>query len=456
MLDHIEQRIVELIDQRAEEIKAFGMDIYTHAETGFKEFRTAQKLTEGLESLGLQPETGIAVTGVKAYLKDPNSTEGLNICLMGEMDALPMPLHPDAWEETGAAHACGHCCQMTGVYGAAMALVDPEVKAAINGNVTFIGVPSEEFSSDTEYKLGLIKEGKIGCCGGKSEMIRLGALNDIDITVAHHTWNVDYAIVLNDSGNGFVNKSVRFIGKAAHGTQAPKGIDAFEAAQLAISAINANRETFDDKDCVRVHGIMTKGGDASNIIADNITMDYSVRAKTMPAIRQASYKVDRCLKAGAMAVGAGVEIETIAGYLPYVPSKNVNMLKSVLDDLSNGRKVDVIDSATDPMIHSAGSTDLGELSCMMPIVQFGTNGFSGDGHTVTYRCIDQDLAYVETAKIYAICAYRLLKDNAKAANELLDGFKPLISQESFCQYLEEMQSVERVEMTPVPSFEEKK
>lgn len=455
MLDRMEQRIVELIDQHAEEIIAFGTDIWEHAETGYKEYRTSQKMTEALEKLGLEVENGIGITGLKAYLKNPKTTEGYNICLMGEMDALPMPLHPAAWSETGAAHACGHNAQMTGVVGAAMALTDPEVKAAINGNVTFFGVPSEEFSSDTEFKTRLIKEGKIGCGGGKSEMIRLGAVNDVDITVCHHIWDTEYAIILNDSGNGFVNKSVRFIGKAAHAAGSPhKGIDAFEAAQLAVAAINANRETFPDSDCTRIHGIFTKKGDASNIIADDLTMDYSVRAKTLPAVKRASYKVDRALKAGAMAVGAGVEIETMPGFLPYVPTKNVDLLRSVLEDLSNGRKVDALDSAADPMIHSAGSTDLGELSCLMPLVQFGTGGFAGEGHTNEYHPVDLDLAYVETAKIYALCAYRLLKDDAKYAHALLDDFKPVMTQEGFLQYLKDYNSFERVEPVPCPSFED--
>ena len=145
MLDQVEKKICEIIDEHAKEIIDFGNDIWYHAETGFKEFRTSQKLAEGFEKLGLKPRTGIAITGVKAYLKDPETTKGINVCLMGEMDALPLPTHPDAWSETGAAHACGHNAQMTGVYGAAIALTNPEIKKHIEGNITFIGVPSEVF-----------------------------------------------------------------------------------------------------------------------------------------------------------------------------------------------------------------------------------------------------------------------------------------------------------------------
>ena len=102
MLDQVEKRICEIIDEHAQEIIGFGNDIWYHAETGFKEFRTSQKLAEGLEKLGLKPRTGIGLTGVKAYLKDPETTRGLNICLMGEMDALAPPPPPPGRREKGA------------------------------------------------------------------------------------------------------------------------------------------------------------------------------------------------------------------------------------------------------------------------------------------------------------------------------------------------------------------
>ena len=453
MLDQVEQKICEIIDRHAQQIIDFGDDIWRHAEVGFKEYRTSQKLAEGLEALGLKPQTGIGITGVKAYLKDPAATEGYNVCLMGEMDALPMPNHPAAWSETGAAHACGHNAQMTGVYGAAIALSDPEIRDLVNGNITFIGVPSEEFSADTAAKIKLIHEGKIGCGSGKGEMIRLGALDDVDITVCHHIWDTPYAIVLNDSGNGNVHKLVKFTGKAAHGTAAHKGIDAFEAAHVAITAVNSNRETFPEKDFTRIHCSLTESSKASNVISDVVELDFSVRAKTMAGVKRASYKVDRSLKAGAMAVGAGVEIETVAGMLPYIPSRNTKLLKSVLDDLANGRTVEVLDSAADPSIHSCGSTDLGELTHLMPVVQFGTAGAEGDGHTVDYKVVDPYLYYVETAKIFALCGYRLLKDGAAAAKDLLDGFKPVLDAEGYRQYLKDFQKIETIPVTPAPTYE---
>ena len=91
---------------------------------------------------------------------------------------------------------------------------------------------------------------------------------------------------------------------------------AADAAQLALSAINAQRETFRDEDCVRVHPIITKGGDLVNIIPAEVCLETYVRAKTPDAILDAAAKVDRSLRGAAMAMGCRVEIETVPGNLP--------------------------------------------------------------------------------------------------------------------------------------------
>ncbi len=156
-MDKIEQKICEIIDGKKEEIMAFGRDIFCHAELGYKEVRTSGKFVEEMKKLGLDAETGLAITGVKSYLKPKGSTEGPTLAVIGEMDALPIPNHPDAWSETGASHCCGHNAQLTGVVGAAMALADPEVAAAMGGNLCFMAVPAEEFV-DMEYQ-GAADEG---------------------------------------------------------------------------------------------------------------------------------------------------------------------------------------------------------------------------------------------------------------------------------------------------------
>lgn len=107
-MDKLEQKICDIIDSKKDEIIAFGRDIWTHAELGYREFRTAEKFTGVLKGLGVETVEGLAITGAKGYLKGKDY-KGTTVALMGEYDALPIANHPDANPETGASHCCGQC-----------------------------------------------------------------------------------------------------------------------------------------------------------------------------------------------------------------------------------------------------------------------------------------------------------------------------------------------------------
>ena len=105
--DTTEQRILKIIDDNRETIVDFARDIYDHAELGYKEFRTSGKFTDFMKSLQLPVQTGLAITGAKAYL-NPEKAENASLALIGELDALRIPTHAHANPETQAAHCCGH------------------------------------------------------------------------------------------------------------------------------------------------------------------------------------------------------------------------------------------------------------------------------------------------------------------------------------------------------------
>ena len=157
-MDATESRIIEQIDRHRDEIIAFARDIYTHAELGYKEFRTSQKAKEFLEKLGLKVEDGFAITGVKGYL-NPEKKENTSLALIGELDALRIPEHKYVNPETQAAHCCGHHAQLAGIIGAAIALTDPEIAKTLDGQVVFFAVPAEEYG-EIEYKNQLKEQGK--------------------------------------------------------------------------------------------------------------------------------------------------------------------------------------------------------------------------------------------------------------------------------------------------------
>ena len=164
-MDALEKRILQVIEEHAEQIKAFGRDVFHHAELGYKEYRTAEKFAAQMRALGMSPQEGMAVTGVKSSLPGTRGSR-VRVAIMGELDALPISNASHTNPETGAAHCCGHHAQLTGVLGAAIALSDPQVKAALDGTPVFMAVPAEE-CVDLEFKEQLAKEGKIRYFGGK-------------------------------------------------------------------------------------------------------------------------------------------------------------------------------------------------------------------------------------------------------------------------------------------------
>ena len=449
-MDRIEKKILDIIDQNAEKIIAFGDDIWHHAELGFAEFRTSQKFAEHLESLGLSCERELAVTGVKSYLKEKKDGE-VRVALMGEMDALPIADHEDSNPKTGAAHCCGHDAQLTGVMGASFALADPEVQAALGGNVVFFGVPSEE-GSTLKIKEPLMAAGKIHSGGGKCEFIRNGVMDDIDITVGHHIHGADYAEQTWTSGNapsmGFIEKYATYTGVRQHPAFSFKAIDTLSAATLAMHAVDQQREAFNlfhKWNTHLVHGYIVKGGDAANIVSDNVLLDYNMRAKTIDAMQDLAFRIDRCMRAGAEAVGAGLEIKTAPGYLPVVPIKDGSIIYDVFNVIDPNHAVH-----HRKITELTGTTDYGDLSTIMPVIQFLTDGCSGTAHTTSFHRDDLNEYYVVPAKAFAIMAYRLLKDDAAEAKKILAENKPLMTKEGYLKLIDELSKVEKIDMVPVP------
>ena len=210
--------ILRLIDEHREEILAFADDIRCHAEMGYREHRTAGAFAEKMRGLGLETREGLALTGVRAAL-NPEKAGTATIALLGEMDALAIPACPSCWQETGAAHCCGHHAQLAGVYGAAIALSDPRIAGALDGQVLFMGVPAEEYG-ELEWKKQLMREGRIAYGGGKCELLRIGAFDGVQVCVAHHT-GFEGIQLGGRSGNGFVSKIMTYTGRAAHAASAP-------------------------------------------------------------------------------------------------------------------------------------------------------------------------------------------------------------------------------------------
>src|SRR5215471_10843548 len=388
----LKHRVTEAVDRRADEIIALGETIRRHPELGFKEVKTAKLVEDTFQRLGLTTRTGLALTGVRAEAAGQKG-DGPTFALIGELDALVVSGHPEADPVTGAAHACGHNAQIAGMLGAAMALHDAGAFEQLSGRVVFFAVPAEE-GGDLEWRVSQRRAGTLEFFGGKPELVKRGHFDDVDLAMMIHTTPrpEDGKASVPLSNNGRVGKLARFIGRASHAGSAPHlGTNALYAAQIALAAINALRETFEDDDTIRIHPILTHGGSQVNVIPAEARIETYVRGRTLEGIRDANEKVDRALRAGALALGAEVEIETLPGYLPL--RTDATMARAFR------RNADALFGAGEcrEAGHRAGSTDMGDLSQVVPVLHPYMGGARGTGHAADYEIVDRHLAYVMPA-----------------------------------------------------------
>ncbi len=422
-MDRIEQLIVDAIDAHRAELLTYVKAIAAQAEPGFYETHTAALTQEALRRCGLAPETGLARTGVKAVLR--GGVAGPCAAVIGELDGILCPTHPAANPANGVAHACGHNAQMGALLGAAMALSQPEVAAALAGSVAFFAVPAEEYVPDATRR-ALRQEGIEFCCG-KSELLRRGAFNDIDLALTTHVHMIPCESDLllgNAACNGFVSKTVIFHGKAAHAATAPhEGVNALNAAALALSAIGLVRETFRECDAVRIHANIREGGAALNVVPETVVLEAMVRAATLESLADAEQKFDRACTHAALALGAAAEIRTAQGYLPVRPSAADPALLAAAGALGDGVTVECVT----PAMHNLASTDVGDLTHIMPVVNFTHGGAVGALHSAGFHIADEEKAYLVPAKMMALTAYHLLKNGAALARRTLADFAPVYS-----------------------------
>jgi amidohydrolase len=427
--NELKQRVYHAIDRRAGEIVALGEQVRKSPELGFKEVKTARLVEETLGKLGLTPKAGLALTGVRADVAGRGG-DGPTFALLGELDALVVTGHPVADPQTGAAHACGHNAQVAGLLGAAMGLLDAKAFEALAGRVVFFAVPAEEYG-DIEWRVAQARAGRLEFLGGKPELLRLGHFDDVDMAMMIHMTSraEDGKTGVPASNNGCIVKTVRYVGRASHAGGAPhQGINALYAAHIGLAAINAIRETFRDEDTIRVHPIITHGGSQVNVIPGEVRLETYVRGRTVEAILDANKKVDRALRAGALALGARVEIETLPGYMPM--TCDPTMAKMYRDNAA----VLVGDEHFRQIGHRTGSTDMGDLSMVMPVLHPYMGGATGSGHGADYQIVDQQLAYLGTAKGLAGMVVDLLADGAAGAREVLRNARPPMTREQYLAF----------------------
>jgi amidohydrolase len=428
--EDLKKKVCRQIDQRREDMIRAAKTMLGHPELGYREIKTAAMVREVLKGLNLPVREGLAVTGVEGTLSGKEA--GPTVVVMGELDSVMGRESPLADPVTGAAHLCGHHIQVASMLGAAMGLVGADAGPYLSGQVKFLGCPAEEYL-EIEYRLGLMAEGKISFLGGKQELIKLGYFDDVDAAMMVHAFADTPApgFLMNATGNGFMAKFIRYEGKPSHAGAAPhRGINALNAACIGIMAVHAQRETFQDDDAIRVHPIITKGGDVVNVVPSDVRIETYVRGKNLEAILDASAKVDRAFKAGGDAVGAATQITNIPGYLPIFQDRSLTAIASL-----NGRALLGERGALEAGF-MGGSFDVGDLSHLIPVVHPFVTGTQGHLHTAEFCVTDYEAAVVLPAKLMAMSVIDLLADGAGEARRVRKEFQPRLTKQ---QYLDLMQ-----------------
>jgi amidohydrolase len=426
--DGVKDAVCRAIDARRETIESIGRQIFAAPELGFKEERTARLVAEYLAQLGLRCETGLGMTGLKAVVDA--GTAGPTVGVLGELDSLLVWEHPQHDPNTGAAHACGHNLQIAAMLGAAFGLLESGVLPSLAGRVAFMAVPAEEFV-EIEQRLQFKSEGRLEFLAGKQEMLRVGAFDDVDMAMMIHatTTPSEGRLGVGGTTNGMVAKFIRYVGHATHASAPQKATNALYAAHVALAGINALRETFDDDQHIRVHPIITRGGDIVSAIPADVRMETFVRGATTSAIEAAHQKIDRALQAGALALGARLELTTVPGYLPMHQDPNLmDVFRHNAETLIGAEHVGNVG-------HRAGGTDMGDLGHVMPVLHPFTAGVSGTIHGADFAIDDYAAAAMTPAKTLAMTVVDLLSDGAARARGVLDNFEPQFTRGGYIAFM---------------------
>ena len=403
--------------------------IWKHPETGYKEHKTSAYMADIFTELGYDLVMADGITGF--YTIVDTGKPGPEILILAELDSVICPEHKDADPVTGAVHSCGHNTQCAALIGIAAALKEPGILDKFCGKIRLCAVPAEELL-EIEYRTGLKKEGKIKYLGGKSEFLSRGYFDGVDLAFMVHA-STEFSVIQGHVG--CLAKWITYKGVAAHAGGSPwLGRNALYAANCGLNAINAIRETFQEQDIIRVHPIITAGGKMVNAIPETAVLESFVRGVSFDAICDANKKVNRALCGAALSLGTNIEIIDIPGYAPLHDDKNLIQVSAEAAKIAIPEyEYHVYDK------FSSGSTDMGDLCCIMPVVHPYAGGTEGRSHGNNYEVVDPVAACVGSAKLQLGMLLILLSNSAERAKKVIAEYKPLFASKD--AYLEFMDSL---------------
>jgi amidohydrolase len=369
----LSRAIDDAVSADARDLVTLATNLHANPELRFEEVKAAAWISELVASRNIAVENGLG--GMATSLRARAGTAGgPRVAILAEYDALP---------EIG--HACGHNLIAAGAVGAFLAAA--RVAERAGGEVVLLGTPAEEGG------------------GGKIKLIDAGAFEGLDAAMMFHPLDRD---ILAHSALASMWLMFDFVGTPSHAAAAPHiGASALTACMDTFRLVDGQRVHF--KDGVRVHGFITNGGQAVNIIPERAACEFSVRARDVKELARVQAIVERCARGAAMASGALVHLKLRQGYKDM--RNNLTMARVFGEHLAaGGRKA----KETDERV-GAGSTDMGDVSHVVPSIH-PYLAIVGEGEAM---CHEHRFAAAAASDAGTETALAAAKAMAKTAIELL-------------------------------------
>src|SRR5262252_4592072 len=324
----VKDAITQAADRLSDEIEALSHKIHAHPELAYQEVQACGWLCDFLGAKGFKVEKGVGGldTAFRATLE---TGAGPTIAILCEYDALP-----------GIGHACGHnVIAMSGAgAGAGLAAVKGQLPA---GRILVIGTPAEEGG------------------GGKIKLIQSGVFQDVDCAMMIHGFD---RTLLHQDLLGIVRATFEYTGKAAHASVDPwVGVNALDACIQTFNAISMLRQQT-RPEC-RIHGIITNGGAAPNIIPEYAASTFLVRAPRIDMMWDLHRRVVACAEGAARA--AGVELKVSQPENVYEPLSSNRVMLDLF--AANMRTTGLVEDP--PIPDRLGSSDVGNVSQVIAAIQ---------------------------------------------------------------------------------------
>lgn len=389
-ISSLQQRIVDEVNKKRDEYIMISHEIHDRPEIGNQEFFASKLLTDTLAKAGFSIEKAVAGHETSFIARKKSSKlDGPAIAFAAEYDALP-----------GLGHACGH--NIIGASSIAAAISLSTLLDEVGGEVVVLGTPAEEGGQNGSAKASFVKH---------------NLLQGIDACLIIHPGN---RTEVTGSSLAVTPLDFEYIGKSAHAAAAPeKGINALDAVIQLFNGINALRQHVTPD--VRIHGIITHGGDMPNIVPEYAKARFYIRAATRKTCSEVTERVKAVAQGAALATGAKLNV------IAFQNEVDDLLINKVFDDVFvESAKLIGLEISTEVQT-GFGSTDVGNISQVVPTihphVKIGPSTLVG--HTPEFCAaavsMEGDDALISGAKALAITALTLITDKEKF-KEVKDEF----------------------------------